>query len=359
MTKRDFLGNGSNDWLWYNSSTGAYEGWDLAGTGQNFHVATFIDLGTNPVGSTFIGTGDPDGDGHAHVLFEQIGTPSPFDVFHISTTHGAIADWTDSQGSNSTTHELFQYTQALYYQPYYHWDIEFLGHDRTTDTRSDFLAGSDAPDFNGDHRTDLLAIIHDTSPGPGGTAVTQDNLEMVTDGTFYRAGWSLGAWQVKATADFNGDGTSDILWRNASTSAVEIWAINKDLNLADHPYKIDHFVDLPLPSYYTLDAVGDFHHDGSADLLMHNTLGEYFTWNFVNGQIDSSRSDSLGPVGQYGWSVAAVGDYNGDGTDDIAWQNNGAANAQGPLYEVWSMADGHAASFSADFHVSSDWHMLA
>jgi hypothetical protein len=31
------------------------------------------------------------------------------------------------------------------------------------------------------------------------------------------------AWRIVATGDFNGDGRSDVLWRNKSTGADVIW----------------------------------------------------------------------------------------------------------------------------------------
>ncbi len=41
--------------------------------------------------------------------------------------------------------------------------------------------------------------------------------------------------------------------------------------------------------------------------------------------------------GTVGWSVAAIGDYNGDGTDDILWQNNSSG-----FVGLYEMHDGAA-----------------
>ena len=87
--------------------------------------------------------------------------------------------------------------------------------------------------------------------------------------------------RCNGTGDFNGDGTSDLLWRNATTGDIEIWFMKNG--------QPSFFYDAPLPKGYTIDAVGDFHHDGSADLLMHDTSGNYYTWNFVNGKPDFAK----------------------------------------------------------------------
>ena len=33
-------------------------------------------------------------------------------------------------------------------------------------------------------------------------------------------------WQIQGTGDFNGDGKSDILWRNTTSGEVDIWHMN-------------------------------------------------------------------------------------------------------------------------------------
>jgi hypothetical protein len=390
----DFNGDGTTDILWQNLAQAnaqgpLYEAWYMS----NGHVASyspdyhdpssakgFFPVGTNQFEGNFKGFLDPNGDGQSHAIFDSPGSTTtttttdnshPFPITMTDTvTVNHVGEWSSNSASNTAN----TITTLFNYNSYEDNSLDnpnsgFGGNIFTSqhllgtangDGDSDsfnFVSNSDKADFNGDGHSDFLLLKTVSASGDyvgypqAGTFLD----EMVSDGHGgYTQGFqssNLGSWQVHGTGDFNGDGSSDILWRNSSTGNIEIWFMKNG--------QVDHYYDAPLPAYYTIDAIGDFHHDGSADLLMHDTAGQYFTWNFVNGTPDFAHSDNLGAVGKSGWTVASVGDYNGNGTDDILWQNNSAGGTQGPLYEVWYMANGHPASYSSDVHEPANWHLLA
>ena len=68
------------------------------------------------------------------------------------------------------------------------------------------------------------------------------------------------------TSDFNGDGTSDILWQNTNGRAG-IWLMNG--TSADQQRRSSA---IPGPSWHVIGA-GDFNGDGNADILWQNTNG--------------------------------------------------------------------------------------
>ena len=58
--------------------------------------------------------------------------------------------------------------------------------------------------------------------------------------------------------------------------------------------------------------------------------------------------DSVDPS----WSLASVGDLNGDGRADILWHNT-----SGQLW-AWNMDGGHIASQGSVGWVTADWHVV-
>ncbi|MFC6184137.1 FG-GAP-like repeat-containing protein [Pseudoxanthomonas japonensis] len=136
--------------------------------------------------------------------------------------------------------------------------------------------------------------------------------------------------------DFDGDGRSDIYWRNTSTGANVIW---KSASSSTQQYVYS------LQLTWTVAGLGDFDGDGKTDILWRNyATGANAIWK--NG--DATSQKTISSVGTH-WKVAAVGDFNGDGADDILWRNGrsntiwkgGVASAQQAvtaLDAAWTVA---------------------
>jgi len=73
--------------------------------------------------------------------------------------------------------------------------------------------------------------------------------------------------------------------------------------------------------------VGDFNGDGKSDILWRNNSGEVDIW-LLNGT-NRIGGGSAGMIGN-DWRIAGVGDFNGDGKSDILWRND-----SGEVYETW------------------------
>src|SRR3546814_1821714 len=67
------------------------------------------------------------------------------------------------------------------------------------------------------------------------------------------------AWTMVGVGDFNGDGVSDILWRNTRTGANTIWK-SGDRSTEQAVVRVDE-------QAYKVAGVGDFDGDGVSDIL--------------------------------------------------------------------------------------------
>lgn len=118
------------------------------------------------------------------------------------------------------------------------------------------------------------------------------------------------SWAIVATADFDGDGAADILWRNMASGANTIW---RSANSAT-PLTVSSISDL----HWSVAGVGDFDGDGRADILWRNTsTGANSVWRSGN----SSTRYTLAAVAGTSWIVAGIGDFDANGKSDILWRN--------------------------------------
>ena len=188
-------------------------------------------------------------------------------------------------------------------------------------------------DFNGDGRSDILWRNTD-----GDTVVWNSN------GSGGSTGQDLGVvgtdWQIAGTGDFNGDGQSDILWRNTNGDTV-LWNSNGSGSFIGEDLGI-------VSSAWQIAGTGDFNGDGQADILWRNTNGDTVIWN-SNGSGGLTGAD-LGVVPN-AWQIAGTGDFNGDGEADILWRNTNGDTV------IWD-SNGSGAFTSTDLGVvSSAWQI--
>jgi hypothetical protein len=152
-------------------------------------------------------------------------------------------------------------------------------------------------DFNGDGKADIL--WHNTNGDTSiwlmtGTA-TQVSVLSATDLGIVPANWT-----IAGTGDFNGDGMSDILWHN-SNGDTSIWLMTGTPSQVQVLSTSD--LGLVLTSW-NIALTGDFNGDGMTDILWRNGNGDASIW-FMNGTSVSSVSD-LGLV-PTSWFIQAAG----------------------------------------------------
>jgi hypothetical protein len=86
-------------------------------------------------------------------------------------------------------------------------------------------------------------------------------------------------WQSLGTGDFNGDGTSDILWRNTSTGEVDTWLMNNGHVTGGAALG-------SVSSAWQFAGIGDYTGNGTSDVLWRNTnTGAVDTWIVNNDRL--------------------------------------------------------------------------
>ena len=170
--------------------------------------------------------------------------------------------------------------------------------------------GSGIPyDINGDGRSDIFwrdqPIQQFSHWAMNGTAIIS-SIGKVMDGTYTMSG----------SGDFNGDGVADILWINTVARYVVIW--QSDGN--------GDYQQLETGGYAAglkFSGIGDFNRDGRADLLWHNTTANQMIYWSMNGRIATPSAGFAMP----GWyDIIAVGDFNADGFSDVAYASASDVN---------------------------------
>jgi len=121
--------------------------------------------------------------------------------------------------------------------------------------------------------------------------------------------------------DFNGDGTSDLLWFNPSQSKVGYWTMSATTTHdpgRSAPVVQTGAVIFDVTPGYFVAAAGDLNGDGFTDLVF--TSGNKDLWLWANDKHGGFTSTQIGTY-PGNWQLVGSGDVDGDGKDDLLWLN--------------------------------------
>ena len=156
-------------------------------------------------------------------------------------------------------------------------------------------------------------------------------------------GGGSGSGAPSVRSDFSGDGYADLLVR--TDTSLEIWALE-----ASH---VARTLLLPLPSAGAkLAAIGDFDGNGSADLLWKLADGgDLEVWQLDGGVITATRvlDRSTAPSAD-GWKVAGTADFDADGGEDLVLWNASRGEVQ-----LWMLDATGVASRTEYGSLNSRW----
>jgi hypothetical protein len=134
-----------------------------------------------------------------------------------------------------------------------------------------------------------------------------------------------------ARGDYNGDGTSDLLWRGLSDGQVTFFEMHAGAPTI-HPVGI-------VPKYlHIIDGHGDYNGDHTSDILWRDsTSGNVVEWQMQSGSISSNQTIGSMPLNTS--VLTADSDFNGDGQSDILWRDLDGGNLT-----LWQMSGTQIAS---------------
>jgi Ca2+-binding RTX toxin-like protein len=248
-TPSDFNNDGKSDILWRNEN-GDVALWQMNGstltTGSVFaNVSTAWKIAS---------AGDFNGDGKSDILWRN--------------NDGQVALW-QMNGATPTTQSVIGTVPT-------NWQISGTG------------------DFNSDGKADILW----RNTTDGSVAIWQMNGNTPTAQTV--VGAASTDWKISSTGDFNGDGKADILWRN-NDGQVAIWAMNGYIALSKD-------LTTPYPSVdnsWKISGTSDFNGDGKSDILWRNDNSSVETWLMNGSTVTAANLVSPNPVVDNTWKIAA------------------------------------------------------
>jgi hypothetical protein len=314
----DYNGDRKSDILLGNASTGGLIEYQMNGAA----VSAAAWITTPGAGFKVVGNGDYNSDGKSDILFRSDASGgllmhqmNGFAVSNAAWTPTILStDWTvvgndDYNGDgksdilmgNASTGGLIEYQMNGAASTAAAW----IG----TPGTGFKVVGEGQPykaahDFNGDGKSDILFR------NAAGSVLEHQKDGFATTATAWMP--SPGAdWFAVGTGDYNGDGKSDLLYRNSTTGGLIEFQMNGASVIGSA------WVGSPGASFQVVGN-GDYNGDGKSDLLFRNAAGAVLEYQ-MNGTTITSSAWMPSPGAD--WNVAGTGDYNGDGKSDLLFRN--------------------------------------
>lgn len=214
------------------------------------------------------------------------------DIMWQNVAHGYIAAW-PMAGRQMTDSVLTKPGQV----PDTNWRIVGSGN-FNSDTK---------PDLVWQHRTEGWLAIW-----------LMDGVRLIDSASMTPARVSDNSWRIRAIADMNGDGKSDLIWQDSREGWIAVWlmdGVRLKHSLGLSPERISD-------TNWKIVGAGDINRDGKQDFLwQHATEGWIAGWLMNGTKLIESVLMTPSRVTDPNWQIVGMADANADGKADIYWRD--------------------------------------
>jgi hypothetical protein len=276
----------------------------------NGTATVFGTVGTN---QAFVGSGDFNGDGLSDLLI-NVDNPA-------NGTRAFLVDQMNPGGIQA------QFQIAVRGAD---WVVDAMG-DFNNNGTDDILVHRDV----GGNRTLEVMVMNNNA--------VQANITLNVNGI---------NWDVDGTGDFNGNGTSDVLQHQISLAngSMTLRALVVSNNVVQSAPTLG-----TIGASWQVDGTGDFNHDGTSDILVHQDSTATGARTFQVLTIQNNAVVAGTTIAQTGTniSVGGIGDFNGDGTSDILMHQDTTTRTD----IVYNVVNNVAVSTQTVAVTGIDWHV--
>lgn len=205
----------------------------------------------------------------------------------------------------------------------------------TATAEVDWVASANINDFDGNGTADL--IIRQCISGAFPFSMDAYYSELGGGSPAYQSDYVTAAnmtgWTAIAFGDFDGDGDGDVLWSNDVAGVFGLWLMDTTLYPAT-PYVAAGMSGTM--SGYSCVGTGDFDGNGTVDILFQDdATGGTEMWLMSDVTPGLYTQREIYGSAPSGWNLKAIGDLDGDGDADILWQKDSAAASAPGAVSCW------------------------
>ena len=131
-----------------------------------------------------------------------------------------------------------------------------------------------------------------------------------------------GSWTAVGSADFSGDARADVLWWNSEGASLEVWVSAWESGRVEFPNGLRRIFPVNASPAWRPAALADLNADGSPDLLWQNTTTyqvKYWRRPWQESY-ELTQEGVVNPAPQGALDLIASGDFDGNRTDDLLFQ---------------------------------------